>query len=299
MEEGRPSLTAIATATARAAHLLLDDAPKILGDNFALELSGAANEAILRANLKAFQDEVATLSTPELAQTFFRHFRALTTMRSRYVEDELEKALQLGVAQYVILGAGLDSFAYRRRDLVEVVRVFEVDHPRSQSWKQARLRELSVALPPNLTCIPLDFEQQTLAEGLRAGGYRFENPGFFSWLGVTQYLTEEAIFSTLKEVASLASGTEIICGYNIAEALLDEEGRRLMAIPKAYTAARGEPWQSFFEPARLAVRLQELGFTQVADFGPEEANARYFAGRTDGLCVLEMEHFMRARVGRT
>jgi methyltransferase (TIGR00027 family) len=119
-------------------------------------------------------------------------------MRQRYTEDELDKALARGVGQYVILGAGLDSFIYRRPDLAAGLRVFEVDHPATQQWKRARLRELHLNLPSNLTFIPLDFEQQTLADGLRAGGHQPELPTFFSWLGVTQYLTEEAVFETLR-----------------------------------------------------------------------------------------------------
>ena len=130
-------------------------------------------------------------------------------MRQRYTEDELGKALERGVGQYVILGAGLDSFAYRRPDLAGVVRVFEVDHPATQQWKRARLQELNITPPSNLTFVPVDFEQQTLAEGLRAGGHRPELPTFVSWLGVTTYLTEAAVFETLRYVASLAPAARL------------------------------------------------------------------------------------------
>jgi methyltransferase (TIGR00027 family) len=297
MEEGRPSSTAIVTAMARAAHLLLDGEPKILRDELALGFSGMETEAALRAALQTIQADLAQRSTPELASALFRHVRALTTVRSRYAEDELSKAIERGVAQYVILGAGLDSFAYRRRDLAEVIHVFEVDYPATQAWKQARLRTLGITLPSNLTFIPIDFEKQSLADTLRAGGYRAEKPAFFSWLGVTEYLTEEAIFTTLQGVAAMAPGSEIVFGYAVLETLLDEEYRRLMAVVKAYTAARGEPYRSQFEPTTLAMRVKELGFAQVWDFGPEEANARYFAGRTDGLYATPSHHFMKARVG--
>src|SRR3989442_7315598 len=134
MQEGQPSWTAINSAMMRAAHLLLDDDPKIFVDDLALGLSGADTEAILRANLNARQTEMALRSGPESAQVGFRYLRAIMTMRSRYVEDELEKAIRRGVAQYVILGAGLDSFAYRRRDFAGVLRVFEVDHSATQQW---------------------------------------------------------------------------------------------------------------------------------------------------------------------
>jgi methyltransferase (TIGR00027 family) len=296
MEEGRPSTTAIITATWRAAHLLVDGEPKILEDSLALRLSGTNDEATFRTHYEALLAEFSRRLSPELAHALFRSMRAIVTMRSRYVEDELRNALERGVTQYVILGAGLDSFAYRRRDVADKVQVFEVDHPASQQWKRERLRELQVPLPPNLTFLPLDFERQPLIAGLRAGGYRLEAPGFFSWLGVIPFLTEEAIFGTLKEVASLGAGTEIVFDYLLVEALLDEESRRIVAVGKEMSAARGEPWLSFFEPMDLAAQVKRLGFTQVWDFGAEEANLRYFAGRTDGLRIPNAEGLLKARV---
>jgi len=297
MEEGRPSATAISTALRRAAHLVLDDDPKVFQDSLALRLSGMESEAALQAALEAMQAENARRSTPEVAQRVNRSARAAVVMRQRYTEDELGKALERGVTQYVILGAGLDSFAYRRPDLVTTLHVFEVDHPATQQWKRARLRELNIALPSNLTFVPLDFEQQTLAEGLRAGGHRSEVSTFFSWLGVTVYLTEAAVFETLRYVASLAPGSEIVFEYFLSESLLDEESRRGLAVAKARGASLGEPWLSQFEPSLLTARVKELGFTQVWDLGPEEANARYFAGRTDGLRTSPVLHLMKARVG--
>jgi O-methyltransferase involved in polyketide biosynthesis len=161
------------------------------------------------------------------------------------------------------------------------------------------LRELHLTLPSNLTFIPLNFEQQTLAEGLRAGDHRPELPTFVSWLGVTMYLTEEAIFETLRYVASLAPRNEIVFQYILPELLVNEEGQRLLSIFKAASAARGEPWLSQFESTTLTARLKEFGFTQVWDLGPEEANARYFAGRTDGLCASPIHRLMKARVGNS
>ena len=297
MEEGRPSSTARGAAMLRAAHLLLDEEPKILTDNFALGLSGAESEAALRIALEMMRADFAQRASPELAHSLLRHLRASVTMRSRYTEDELSTAITRGVRQYVILGAGLDSFAYRRRDLTEVVRVFEVDHPATQQWKRARLQELQIALPPNLTFIPIDFEKQTLAEALRAGGYSPREPAFFSWLGVTGYLTEEAIFKTLREVAIAAPGSEIVFGYGVREELLNKESRQMRAALRAQVAARGEPTLSLFEPTDLAARVKAVGFAQVWDFGPEAANARYFAGRTDGLRVAPLTRLMKARVG--
>ncbi len=297
MEEGRPSATAAVAAMLRAAHLLLDGEPKILTDDLALGFSGVEHEAALRAALNALQAELAQRFPLALVQSLLRYTRAGVTLRSRYTEDELGKAIDRGVSQYVILGAGLDSFAYRRRDLARVLRVFEVDYPATQHWKQARLRELHVELPPHLTFTPLDFEKQSVAEALYAEGYHPEEPAFFSWLGVTWFLTEETIFQTLQQVASTAPGSEIVFEYPVPEALLDEEERQMLAIIKALGAARGEPVRSLFEPARLAARVRELGFAQVWDFGPEEANARYFAGRADGLRFPKIGHLLKAQVG--
>jgi methyltransferase (TIGR00027 family) len=297
MEEGQPSATAIMVAMARAAHVVLDEDPKIFQDSLALRLSGIESEAALHAALEAMQAELARRSTPEIAQNLSAYGRAIVAMRQRYTEDELDKAVERGVAQYVILGAGLDSFAYRRPDLATTLRIFEVDHPATQQWKRARLQELHIDLPSNLTFIPLNFEQQTLAEGLRAGGHRPELPTFVSWLGVTMYLTEEAVFETLRYVASLAPGSEIVFEYGIVDSLLDGENRQLVAVLKALVAARGEPVLSLFEPVTLAARVKELGFAQVWDLGPEEATARYFAGRTDGLRTPPHLHLMKARVG--
>lgn len=300
MEEGRPSATSMLAAMSRASHLFLDGEPKVLRDELALHFSGAENEAALRTTLDTLWTETARRTDPEFAHSVLNFYRAFVTMRHRYAEDELEKAFARGVREYVILGAGLDSFAYRQPDFTSALRVFEVDHPATQQWKRVRLHELNVALPSNLTFVPVDFEQQTLAAELQASGHRPELPTFFSWLGVTQYLTEEAIFETLRVVANGAPGSEIVFEYSLRETLLDEMSRRMLAAFKANSAARGEPWLSLFEPASLAGRLKDVGFTETEDFGPEEANARYFSGRTDGLQLRSPSttHLMKARVGK-
>jgi len=281
----------------RAAHLILDDDPKIFQDPLALKLSGVETEAALRAALNTLHADLAQRLTPDRAHALFRWMRANSMMRQRYAEDELGKALERGATQYVILGAGLDSFAYRRPDLADVLQVFEVDHPATQQWKRVRLRELNIALPSNLTFVPVDFEQQPLADGLHVGGHRPELPTFVSWLGVTPYLTEAAVFETLQYVASLVPGSEIVFEYWLPESLLDDENRRRLEVFKAFAAARGEPYLSLFEPTALAARVKALGFAEAWDFGPEEATARYFAGRTDGLCALPLSHLMKARIG--
>jgi methyltransferase (TIGR00027 family) len=177
MEEGKPSFTAIGSAMMRAAHLLWDDAPKIFEDTFALRLSGCESAAALRAELNRMDAETARSMSPEFAVALRRHITAMLVMRSRHVEDEVEQAIGRGVSQYVILGAGLDSFAYRRLDLAKVLHVFEVDHPATQAWKLTRLREAGIELPSNLSFVPVNFEEQSLIGGLRIGGYHSDTPG--------------------------------------------------------------------------------------------------------------------------
>jgi methyltransferase (TIGR00027 family) len=298
MEEGRPSFTAVISAMMRAAHLLFDGEPKIFADSLALALSGAGNEAGLKASVDNLGAAMAAGVGSARAEEAHRYLRAVMTLRSRFTEDELDQAVQLGIRQYVILGAGLDSFAYRRRDLADRLRIFEVDLPATQLWKRTRLRTLNVPEPDNLTFVPLDFEHQSLVNALRAGGYRIEDRAFMSWLGTTQYLTEEAIFDTLREVASLAPGSEIVFQYQVAEHLLDSDSRQLLDALKAAGRASGEPWLSFFDPLMLAERVKMLGFVHVIDFGPEQSVERYFVERTDDLRAPVLSHFMKARVGR-
>jgi methyltransferase (TIGR00027 family) len=286
------------TAMVRAAHLLWDDPPKIFEDTLALRLSGCETESALKVRLDQFDAEIARSTSLDFARISRRSLTAMVVMRSRYVEDELDEAVAKGVRQYVILGAGLDSFAYRRSELAEVLRVFEVDHPATQAWKRTRLRAAGIKSPPNLSAVPVDFEKESLIDNLQRNGYRKDAPGFFSWLGVTMYLTPEAIFATLRAIAGLARGTEIIFEYNAANELLDEETQKILAAVMAATAARGEPMRSFFEPPRLAQQVRELGFAGVSDFGPEEALGCYFPGRSDDLRPPVFNHCMRAQVGR-
>lgn len=281
----------------RAAHWLLDDEPKILRDDLALGLSGLENAAALQPMIDVMQAKFAERISPDLARSLVRYLCAYTALRSRYTEDELRKAIARGVTQYVILGAGLDSFAYCRQDPSDTIRIFEVDYPATQQWKRARLHELGVDLPPNLTFVPVDFEKQRLIASLHVEGYRPQDPTFFSWLGVVPYLTEEAIFRTLREIASAAPGSEIVFDYMLPPALLAEEARQAWALLGADIAARGEPLRSFFAPDSLAARIKELGFTHVWDLSVEEVFARYFAGHADGFRTLHGMHLLKSRVG--
>jgi methyltransferase (TIGR00027 family) len=214
---------------------------------------------------------------PELLVAFSRW----VCVRARLPEDIVERAVVDGVRQYVILGAGLDSFAYRRPDLLDRLRVFEVDHPASQAWKQARLGELDVAVPENLVFAPVDFETQTLRDGLERAGFDFGAFAVFSWIGVTMYLTLGAIEATLATVAACPAGTQIVMTYNLPASALRGAALRNRNVLAGLAEEMGEPFVSLFEPAEAEELLRRMGFDGIVQFGPEEAIRTYFAGRHD------------------
>ena len=283
MKEGRPSATAQLVATGRAIHQLLDH-PKVFDDPMALRIIGKASASSLQANPRQY--ETSKLSA---------YLRAFTAARSRYAEDELALGVRRGVRQYVILGAGLDTFAYRNPHPQGLLHVFEVDHPTTQAWKRTRLDEVGIALPDDLTFAPVDFETQTLEEGLRAVGYDQGRSTFFSWLGVTEYLTAEAVMATLRFIASAPMGSAVVFDYMLSPSLLTPAQRVRFDALAQRVALAGEPWQTFFDPGLLTRDLRAMGFGCVEDNGPEELNTRYFKNRKDGLRVGSLSHVMIAQ----
>jgi methyltransferase (TIGR00027 family) len=284
VEEFRPSSTAQRVAMKRAAHQLLDG-PKVFDDPLALHMVGKEHASALRADPRQFE---ATALSPYL--------RAFVAARSRYAEDELALGVRRGVCQYVILGAGLDTFAYRNPHPHGVLHVFEVDHPTTQTWKRARLKEAGIPLPNDLTFAPVDFETQTLSERLVGAGYDSGKCTFFSWLGVTEYLTTEAVMTTLRFIASAPVGSGVVFDYVLSPSLLTPVQRSRFDAIAQRVASAGEPWQTFFDPGLLAMDLRAMGFGYSEDNGPEEINARYFDGRKDGLRVGSLSHIMKAQV---
>jgi methyltransferase (TIGR00027 family) len=204
--------------------------------------------------------------------------------RSRYAEDQLTEAVEHGVAQYVVLGAGLDTFAYRNPHSANL-RVFEVDHPATQAWKLERLLAAGIAIPPSLRFVPVDFERQTLAAGLKEGGFDSGSPAFFSWLGVTPYLTRESCMATLRFIAQLPRGSGVAFDFAVDPKLLNLRQRLALYVISRRVAAAGEPFQLFFRPTELAEELRNLGFQRTEILGTEEINARYFKDRADGLRI--------------
>src|SRR5262245_10873494 len=244
----------------RAAHYLLDAEPKILADSFARALAGFSTDEEF---LRAFQ------GVPNAHISWLRISFAL---RNRLAEDELAKAVKQGTKQYIILGAGLDSFAYRQPDLVRALDIYEVDHPASQAWKRERVAALGIPVPPTLHYAPSDFERTSLTEGLTTAGLRRKEPAFFTWLGVTQYLTRDAVLRTLREVAALSTVESTLVMEFLAPpwTLIDEDATLTNSLAEA-SAKVGEPWLSFFTSEDMHDALTLVGFTAIEHFGPAEA----------------------------
>jgi methyltransferase (TIGR00027 family) len=282
--EGQPSQTAMTAAAARAAHLLVDSEPRIFADSLAALLLGDEAETYLRYH-REHGDH------PLLAGT-----RAQATCRSRFTEDQLALAAARGTAQYVILGAGLDSFACRS-ELAGRLRVFEVDHPATQQRKRALLAAAGLAEPPTLTWVPVDFETDELIASLTAAGLDPAAPAFVSWLGVTMYLTAEAIGATLASLSRLAPGSELVTDYMLTADLRDADGVAYADLVMPDSERRGEPWLSFFTPEQMTGLLTRHGFTGVRDVRQRDAISATLWERTDLLRPIELSRLCHATVG--
>jgi methyltransferase (TIGR00027 family) len=216
--------------------------------------------------------------------------------RSRYAEDRLADAVGQGVRQYVVLGAGLDTFAYRNP--FPALRVFEVDFPATQAWKRAMLAEAKIPAPDSLTFVALDFERHTLAKALAQAGFDLDAPAFFSWLGVVTYLTLEAFRATLKVIAQLPPSSGVGFDYGIAPETLSPLGRKAFDALARRVAAAGEPFQLFFTPQALETELRQAGFQHIEQLDTDAINQRYFHARADGLTLspLGLGRMVTARV---
>jgi methyltransferase (TIGR00027 family) len=271
MQEFSPSRTALRVALRRSAHQLFDN-PKILDDPLAVPIVGE-HIAEIRNHPKIFESRIG------------KSIRAFMVVRSRYAEDQLAAAVASGIRQYVVLGAGLDTSAYRAPTANSQLAVFEVDHPATQGWKRQRLSAANIAIPPNLQYVSVDFEKQRLPEELARAGFRTSEPAFVSWLGVVPYLTREAAAATFGYLGKLPPGSGVVFDYGVARsALTFFERMALDAIARRVEKA-GEPFKLLFEPQELNDFISALGFHRIEQLNATELNARYFANRADGLRV--------------
>lgn len=262
MEAGRPSLTAFATARARAYHQIADE-PRIFTDPLAMRILGLSPEELEEANLTTFGEAV-------LDPRWLRRRRLFFAARSRFAEDTIEAAAQKGAEQVVILGAGLDTFAYRNPH--PSVRVFEVDHPDTQAWKRKQLEEAKIEIPPTAVLVPVDFETRTMAEGLAAAGFSRSIPTVFVWLGVTMYLDRETVLSTLRTIAEQKAWVQVVFDYITMPEGAEEQA--VFAARAERVAAAGEPWLSYFTAREISRELGEIGY-EVEDFTGSEVLGEY------------------------
>ena len=261
-------------AAIRASHLRWDR-PPIFSDDYALQMT------------TPFWRLVATnrLLNRLIVHRLLRVFRPIHTeniLRIRYAEDRLREAVGSGVAQYVILGAGLDTFSLRQAEHAGQLRIYEVDHPASQAMKRERLLAINGSVPANLVLVPVDFETDRLDEKLLEAGFDRSTPAFFSWLGTIYYLTKEAIRETLERVSAVtAAGSRIVLDYKYPRRLIPEQSLLFADKVDQFVAKRGEPMRSTFAPEELTAELARAGFSELESVPPDEQARRYLQGRSD------------------
>lgn len=285
MQPGRASVTAIGTSLMRAAHARLDD-PVLLDDRWADRLIRDEERSAVRATHDGVDVYAALRRHPSYGNVI---------LRARYTEDALEQAVARGVGQYVIVGAGLDSFALRRPEFAAALAVFEVDHPATQRFKRDRLAEAGEHQPPGLHFVAADLGEIPLDTALRASAFDPTRPAFYAWLGVTPYLAREANLATLAAIARAGQGggSELVFSYLDQRVFDHGDWPERAQRARESVAAAGEPWVSGFDPAGLGALLAGLGFELIENVGPDELSSRY---RRSGLTPSSNSYIARARV---
>jgi methyltransferase (TIGR00027 family) len=278
VQAGQPSHTARGAAAYRAIHQTLEGGV-IFSDPFASK--------ILDDETRARLDEMA-------ADLSLRPWRLFIAARSRFSEDTLTAGVARGIRQVVVLGAGLDTFSLRNPYAGPGVRVFEVDYPATQGWKRERIAQAGLAVPASLTFAPVDFERQSLADGLKRAGFQADRPSFFQWLGVVPYLTREAISTTLDFIAGVPE-SEVVFDYAEPFENYPAERRENVMATAARTASRGEPWLSLFDPVELSEMLRKKGFGIVEDLGLAEIADRFYGALKQGIVIGPGAHIVRAQ----
>ena len=277
-----PSFTALTAAAARAAHLIVDAPPFIFTDSAAAALLGDRAEELIGYHRNH-------ASHPVLAGA-----RAQVICRSRYTEDHLARAAAGGVRQYLILGAGLDSFGYRS-GLASQVRVFEVDHPVTQAWKRQALAAAQIPVPRTVTFVPADLATTSLADVLPGTGFDPAQPALVSWLGVTMYLSRDAISRVLAAVSALAPGTELIADYMLPARMRDTAGNSYVELVGPVAAQRGEQWLTFLTPDEASALLARHGIEPIEHLRQRDAVSAALWQRSDSLRPSELSVLTRAR----
>jgi methyltransferase (TIGR00027 family) len=274
-----PDSTAVRTALWRAMHVQVDPPPHVLEDEIGLRLAAP---------------EEGWRSRQDMHPQWTRRIRAAIVARARFIEDLVAERVSRGVGQYVILGAGLDTFAQRRSELASRLRIFEVDRHGPQEWKRRRLEVLGYGVPPFLRLVPVEFEAGSWLEQLEAAGLDRSQPAVVSSAGVTMYLSREAIAATLRQLATLAPGSTLAMTFLLPMDLLEPEDRRMFEWAQKGAAASGTPFANLFSPADMLAMAGEAGFSDVQHVPGTSLGERYFSGRPDGLRPSSGEDFLLA-----
>jgi methyltransferase (TIGR00027 family) len=275
-----PDNTAVRVALWRALHVQIDAPPHVLEDEIGLKLVAPDD---------------GWRSRPDMDPQFTRLFRASIVARARFIDDLVVEGAGRGVGQYVILGAGLDTFSQRRAKIASGLKVFEVDQPGPQEWKRQRLIECGYGIPEWLRLVPVDFETGgSWWEQLKSAGFDAGRPALVASNGVSMYLTKDAIAATLRQVAALASGSTLAMTFLLPLELMDPEVRPGFQMAEKGARANGTPFLSFFTPQEMLALAREAGFREVRHVSAADLNQRYFEGRTDGLRLVSSEEVLVA-----
>ena len=275
-----PDHTAVRVALWRALHLEIDVSPHVLVDDIGLKL---------------IAPEKNWRQRPDMHPHGTRGYRASIVGRARFIEDLVLEQSRQGVSQYVILGAGLDTFAQRRPELASKLQVFEIDKPETQEWKRRRLMETGAGCPKNLKMVPVDFEAgESWTEKLKSNGFNASQPAVVASTGVAMYLTREANAATLRQIAEFASGSVLAMTFMLPTELVDADERPQYEMVQARAREAGTPFISLFRPPEILALAREAGFREVRHFSRDEIVKRYFAARGDGLKPASGEEFLVA-----
>jgi methyltransferase (TIGR00027 family) len=274
----KPDNTAVRTALWRALHILADAEPHIIEDRIGLKLIAPDENWQQRPDMK-----------------YTKRLRASIVARARFIEDLIIEESKKGIGQYIILGAGLDTFAQRRQDTASTLQIYEIDRCDTLTWKQQRLIETGFNIPENLHFVPVDFEKDNWYEQLVKAGFDKTKPVVIACTGVTLYLTKEAITETLKQIATFAQGSTMAMTFYLPVELLDEEDKPLMEMSLKGAAASGTPMLSFFSSDETLKLARDVGFKEVRTIATKDMEQLYFANRTDDLLPASGEVFLVAR----
>jgi methyltransferase (TIGR00027 family) len=284
------SSTAEIVAALRAMHLLYDR-PVVFNDPYALQLTSSSLRRVCRNRF--FQ----WLLRRKFISTSKRLITAQVVARAKYVEEKLQQAVSTGIGQYVIISAGLDSFCVRRPDFSTGLRIYEIDHPATQQIKQERLLEILDSFPKGVEFLALDLEKRTIGDALSGSSFNKEESAFFSWLGTIPYLSEDAVFSVLRDLASYAArGSEIVFDYSIPIYRWAPNERQALERIARIITQRGEALKSFFEPNAFPDVLSRLGYHILEHLSPADVNKRYFSDRSDDLMTHSAAYIIHAKI---